>query len=181
MIRFMLALVLAVSFSSVGWAALRLRSARADADSAAGRLNATRDIAQQVIDLRARSERVSFGARPEQDTTARVLTAMTPAGLPRQAFRSLAPEADTPLARSGENGPAYHRQSFRLTLEPVDARQLGAFLEAWRTEQAAWTVERIELTHIADARGREAAEDRYSARLTIAATYIAENTKESKP
>lgn len=181
MIRFVLVLVLAASAGAVGWTALRLRSARSDAESANSRLTATRDIAQRVIELRARSERVSIGARPEQDTTARVLTAMTAAGLPHQAFRSLAPEADTPLARSGESGPAYHRQSFRLTLEPVDARQLGAFLAAWRAEQAAWTVERIELTHVASGQDRAADEDRYSARLTIAATYIAEDTKEKKP
>jgi hypothetical protein len=106
---------------------------------------------------------------------------MTAAGVPRPAFRSLAPEADTPLARPGDGGPAYHRQSFRLTLEPVEARQLGAFLAAWRAEQAAWTVERIELTHVAAGRGRTAEEDRYSARLTIAATYIAEDKNERKP
>ncbi len=179
MIRFILVLVLASSAGAVGWTALRLRSERSGAESANSRLTATREVAQQVVDLRARSERVSIGARPEQDTTARVLKAMTAAGLPRQAFRSLAPEADTPLARSGDTGPAYHRQSFRLTLEPINARQLGAFLSTWRAEQAAWTVERMELTHVAA--GREAGEDRYSARLTIAATYIAEDTKESKP
>jgi len=175
--RALLVLVLVASVALVAWGALRLRAARYAGGSAASRLLAMRQVAQEIVDLRARAERVSIGARPEQDTTARVLQAMTDAGVPRAAFKSLAPEADTPITRAADSGPPYHRQSFRLTMEPVDARQLGAFLAAWRSSQQVWTVERVELTHVAAGRGQQQDQDRYSARLTIAATYVADDTR----
>lgn len=87
----------------------------------------------------------------------RVATAIQRAGLPASALSSLSPEAESPIANHHGLRIARHRAT--LTLAGVTLPQVGAFLDAWRTNEPAWTPVSIDITP-ASGKAPEAGGDR---------------------
>lgn len=178
--RLAMLLMTVVAVMSIAIFMSRLASADRARDAAMAQLLEVRRDAQEVIDLRAASQRVNARERPAQDVIAMVNAAMAEAGIPNAQFKGLSPEADVALApRNGPNvTPAgYRRQSLRLSLAGLSVADLGRFLAAWRQSQQIWTVTRLELTH--QRSPEPVGGDAYDVTIILAATYIAEGAAQS--
>lgn len=144
--------------------ARRLAAAEAGRSAAAAALTAVARDAQEILDLRARPERIALAERPSQDTLARLSEALAQAGLPAALLKDLARDADSAPAIRGSR-----RQSARFTLEPVTVAQLGEFLDRWRSGQQLWSVNRIDLVHVGSPNEPVGT---YAARLGITALVV---------
>jgi hypothetical protein len=155
----------------VGWALARYRAASHLLDLSRGRHARAELEAAELLDLRARGEGDSLGERPAQDTLARLNAALQAAGLSPSRLKDLSRESDGPLP--GAEDATRRLQTMRVTLEPIRPAELVAFLGHWRSPRQPWIVTRLELTHGGPPDDQD---DRYAARLTIAAAYRTQTT-----
>jgi hypothetical protein len=160
------------------YAVRRLAVARAGAKGAQTLLLSTSRDAQELVDLRARRERVALGERPKQDVLAMLTGVLNDAGIPSARLKDLSQESDAAIATVGtaaaaNNGPIYRRQTLAITLEPLGVAELGRALAALRAKQRVWTPVRIELSRSLG-NGIKDTDGLYSIRMALAATYVAE-------
>lgn len=145
----------------------RWQSASAEASSAQALVVATGQQARRVIDLRAQSERVSLGSRPESDVLSRVQRTLQDADLRRVRLQELAPAGHSQLPNEA-SGLDHRRQSFRFTLDRVSPVDLGQFLGCWESNESLWRIAELQMSHITGA------VNEYSVRVTVSADYLAE-------
>lgn len=135
-------LTLASSAAALAYSGHRASSARAAAERARAEHTRVRAQAQELLALRAQADKPGAGgpgAGP--GLTQRLTAALTQARLPPAALSNLTPEPPSPSPEQ----PGLQRQRATLSLTGLSLPQLGAFLEAWRTAEPAWTITRIDL------------------------------------
>jgi len=146
----------------------RVHRSRARASAAVARFHTVKHDAERVLALRRRSQRVSWGEQPQQDTFRRVNETLGAAGLRDVRVQSVSPAGDHSLEGSVRAGPSPRVQTVRIVLEPVGLEQLGSFLEGWRRDQVLWTITGIDLTRV----GTRGAPGSYRATLAASAVYL---------
>ncbi len=178
--QFILMVALAVGMLCVMLAARSAAIARERCVAATSACEDTLAMAEEIIALRRKQERVSLQARPAQDVIARVNAALAEIGLPSDRFQSLTPESDAPLATglsaatsASSFASSIRRQSLRLTLTGLTPAEVGMFLRAWSIHQHIWTPSRIELLHERSDKDADEA-NIYTVNLLLSALYISE-------
>lgn len=165
-----------IALLAIGASWFRLDGARDRLATAQSSLVQARSDGERVLALRAARQTIAAGAQPENDVIARVNATLADAGLPRSTLRSLVPEAVVSIRSGGSSassgsGPAYNRQSLRLTLGDLSVVDLGRFLLHWRETQPLWTITRLELIH---QRGAGSNAGHYDVTLVLSTIYLAD-------
>lgn len=172
----------AIGLISTGVCVLTLAAswawARAQAQRLEGRQSAAIAIAadaSQLLALRGQRERASLNERPRQDLIARVNSTMSATGIPGRALSGVTTEADGPLLTAATRGdaPSLRTQAMRVAFKAIEPRQLGLFLEHWRSNETLWTPTTIELTR---SPSKDPAQERFDASLVLAVIYVAPPT-----
>lgn len=145
----------------------RLADARAAYAASQSMFLVTAREAQEIIDLRAKAQRVDDRQRPEAHVLSQVNAVLAEAGIAGRRLESLRPEADVAVAGSNAS---YRRQSVRLNFQQLRLTELGSFLSRWRAAQQIWKPRRIEITK----RRTTATDDRYDVTILISALYLAQ-------
>ena len=162
----------------IGWCGNRLGLASSRLAAADTGLQAIRQDAQEIIDLRSRQQVVNVAERPAQDVIAQVNAVLSQVGIPTSRLKSLMPETDAAMSPSNENthvGGIYRKQSLRMTLEHLTVQEIGNFLLQWREAQKIWTAVGVELTHVRSSTKDKADENRYDASIVLSAVYVSQN------
>jgi hypothetical protein len=159
---------------AAAWTWSRSQAQRLEAREAAAM--ATASDASQLLALRGRRERASLNERPRQDLIARVNTTMSATGISARALSGVTTDADGPLLTAANRGevPSLRSQAMRVAFKAIEPRQLGLFLEHWRSNQALWTPTAIELTRFPS---KDPAQERFDASLVLSVIYVAPSTE----
>lgn len=157
----------------------RLSDAAMNRDAAERSLESALRDAREVLDLRAQAQRVETRQRPQEHVLAQVNAALAHAGVPARRLQGLRPDADVALpgTAGGHSAVRLRRQSLTLSFQQMELPELGAFLTAWREQQALWIPSRIELTKARGGAGRggTGVDDQYDVTLVVSAVYLDES------
>jgi hypothetical protein len=136
--------VLAVigSAATLAWSGRSALQARDSARQELGRLAIVQGQAEQIRQLQSAAPAWTDAGKPAAGLTARVGAVLQAAGLPTAALSSLSPEAES---LTGSDQVRVHHRRATLTLGGVTLPQTGAFLDAWRQLEPAWTVASVDL------------------------------------
>jgi hypothetical protein len=127
--------------------------------------------ANRIIELRAREQTALDKQRPESDVLRLVTTALRAAGLDRTRPQ-IAPGGSTAVLGESSQTARLMRQTVTVTLADVSTPQIGAFLAAFEADSGPWGVADLALSTSARP---DAQAPLYTARLTLAAVYVADH------
>ncbi len=134
-------MVAALLTAMIGVPALRARAAGEAADATRTKLQQVSDHAKELVSLRAGLPLLPARDGQNAGLTPRVSETLALAGIPSSALTSLSPESEVAVGA----GEGSRRRRATLTLAGVTLHQVGAFLDAWRQREPAWTVVAIDL------------------------------------
>lgn len=161
---------LVAAASLIGAIAFATRSAQKRAELEQTRSKAD-DLAANLTEiarLRAERETAVASAPAEAAVTSDLLAALARNGIPEHVLTQKLAEPEEPIAlAAGATNITYARRSVNLTLTPMTLDQLGRFLSAWKTENPAWAVSRIEMS-----RAGAPSEVSYTVSMRLSATYV---------
>ena len=151
----------------VGTRVVAWRSAATAFDRATADRASVAEKAARIASLRSQPAVNGFGARPGDDVMSLATRVLDAAHVPAARLRSVQPDADRTVADDRDGRRA---ATVRLSLEPLTAPELGAFLAAWRSAQQVWSVARIDMNAIPPSGSTPAGN--YRATVTVSATYL---------
>lgn len=172
--RVLLVFALLITLVLVAHCYARWHSAREQLTVASAQIASVQRDADTIRTLRAQDESISLRARPEDDLIPIVHEALGRAGLSVDRLADLRNDADVALPGS-EGGPSYRQQSIAFTLRGMSPGDLGAFLNAWRTEQRIWTLSRLTVTAPRDRGARSDDAGRFDIALTVSSLYLGDS------
>lgn len=166
------AMLLAAAVGVLALALARWHAAGRTLERARGELAAVQRQASEIRSIRGELDTDRIGTNSSRaGALAEVADALTAAGLPAAAMRSLEERSDV---ADGDAG--LHRQTLQLSLSSITPGELGRFLARLDAAHPEWRTTRVELSR---ARGSEG--NRYDAGLTLARTYDAAARTQGEP
>ena len=159
---------------AIGNGISRYGSALASASGAETRLATAVNKAREVLELRAKEQRVAADERPPQDVIAQINRTLAEVGIRSDRLTGLQPVTDTDL-KGGAAG--YRRQSVSATIDRLQPAEIGRFLAQWRRSQPMWIPTRLELYHVRQ-RLHPADANLYSMRVELTAIYVSDPAPE---
>lgn len=134
------------------------------ATAAEGRLATTLVQVDELRSLREARSQIPRGAGPISDLSAQIVKSLEACSLGSDTMRSLTQRSDRSLQGTDREGELRVR-TVSLSLQPVQLRALGAFLDHWRREHGEWKIVSIDLSPAVPA------SDGLAVRMDLARTY----------
>jgi hypothetical protein len=134
-------IALLVSAGALAIAGREYRAARSQAEMELKRLGAVIPQAQEIAVLRAAVQSGPVRQLADAAIAPRISSVLASCGLPAASLANVSPDVQT----TGDAQQRTTRQRATITLAPITLREVGRFLDAWRSAEPDWTITSLDL------------------------------------
>jgi len=157
------------------WGWIQLGSAESVDAVATAHMDTVLHQVQRLQTLRARTQLVGHGRRPDGDLITRVQKALAQAGLPLSACSGVQPHANQVVGSTG-----MRVQTVQVTLHSLRPDELGNWMSAWSARDQPWSISQLQLAHApgaptAGAGSTSLDSNRFDVSILLSAPYVEES------